>query len=95
VQSVWLHLVGLCLALERRAPPSYVGRVLGHLSRPKRQFDWLEPPPLAGVTVNDVVHAIGPEEHAQATRRWAEFVWGAWRPHHSAIRELADTCDHT
>ena len=90
VQSVWLHLVGLCLVLERQATPSYVGRVLGHLSRPKRQFDWLAPPPLGGLTVNDVVRAIRPEEHAQATRRWAEFVWGAWRPHHGAIRDLAD-----
>jgi hypothetical protein len=90
VQSVWLHLVGLCLVLERGATPSYVARALGQLSRPKRQLDWLEPPPLGGVTVTDVVNAIRPEEHAQATRRWAAFVWRAWSPHHLAIRDLAD-----
>src|SRR4051794_24590014 len=37
VQSVWLHLVGLHLVLERQSAPSYVARLLGQLSRPKRK----------------------------------------------------------
>jgi hypothetical protein len=90
VQSVWLHLVGLCLVLERRATPDYVGRVLRQLSRPKRQFDWLDPPPLGGLTVSHVVQATSLEEYQRATRRWAGFVWDAWLPHHGAIRALAD-----
>jgi hypothetical protein len=90
VQSVWVHLVGLCLVLDRGVAPTHVARVMAQLARPKRHFEWLDPPSLAGVAATDVASATGSEEHAQATRRWAEFVWGAWRPHHVAIRDLAD-----
>ena len=87
VQSVWLHLVGLCLALERDAAPKYVGRTLARLAKPKTDFAWLAPPPLGGVTVADVLAA--PEaDHPAAVRRWAEHVWRAWSPHHAAIRDL-------
>ncbi len=90
VQSVWVHLVGLCLVIERGVAPTHVARVMAQLTRFKRASDWLEPPLLEGITAKDVASATGPEEHAQATRRWAEFVWGAWRPHYAAIRALTD-----
>jgi hypothetical protein len=89
-QSVWVHLVGLCLVIERGVAPTHVARAMAQLTRFKRAFDWLEPPFLDGITAKDVASATAPEEHAQATRRWAEFVWGAWRLHRAAIRTLAD-----
>ena len=88
-----VHLAGLCLAFERQAPPKYIGRVRGLLAQERREYTWLEPPPLGGVTVCTVVEALSPVAHREATERWATHVWRAWSPHHAAIRAVIDALD--
>ena len=89
-QSVWVHLVSLCLVLEHGLPVQESGRAMQRLLAGNRGFDWLEPPlSLGTVTVLDVHAAPNPDAHVEAVRRWCNSAWSAWAPHHAAIRELA------
>ncbi len=91
VQSVWLHLAGLFLALERGVPSTFRGRMLAKMATPKREFDWLEPPAFgSALSVRSVVDAAGAEAHARAVRAWAESVWQSWSAHHARVRLLVD-----
>jgi hypothetical protein len=89
-QSVWVHLVGLCLSLEL----GYEGRASAHakarVAVPDAEFPWLEPPKSLGeVTVFDVLAAPADETDI-AVRRWAEAVWRAWERHQPVIRARAE-----
>jgi hypothetical protein len=90
-QSVAIHLVGLCLSLERGRGPAELPRLRQRLAPPKRVFPWLAPPPSVGaVTVVDV-HDVGtPEDHRAVVDRWARSAWDAWSPHHEQVRAWAD-----
>jgi hypothetical protein len=86
-QSVWVHLVGLCLVLEHGLDAVMSARAKARLASPDAVFDWLVPPSSLGpTTVLDVLATAGAEEHAGTVRSWAERVWEAWAPHHDAIR---------
>lgn len=90
-QSVWVHLVGLYLVLERGLPvPDAIAGMRRVLSgRP--EFPWLEPPPNVGPTTVVDAHAAldrGPSAYIDVVRRWADDAWQAWSPHHAAIAEL-------
>jgi len=86
-QSVWVHLVGLCLVLEHGFDSLMSARAKARLAPPNARFDWLEPPAdLGRMTVLDVLATNAAAEHASAVRAWAEAAWEAWRPHHEAIR---------
>jgi hypothetical protein len=86
-QSVWVHLVGLCLVLEHGFDVVASARAKARVAAPDAVFDWLEPPAsLGAVTVLDVLAAGDGEAGAAAVRRWAESVWDAWSPHRDAIR---------
>ncbi|HEY7411173.1 MAG TPA: DUF5946 family protein [Vicinamibacteria bacterium] len=88
IQSVCLHLVSLCLVLERGADPAYATRVLSAAARRKEPYSWLPPPPSRGaVTVADVVPATSPAAHAERVRAWADSAWSAWSAHHATVRE--------
>jgi hypothetical protein len=87
IQSVHVHLIGLCLVLERQADPSWATRVIGEATRAKGRFTWLEPPASMGaVSVADVVAATTPEAHLEAVRVWARSAWSAWAVHHETVR---------
>jgi hypothetical protein len=89
-QSVWVHLVGLCLTLEHGFDGVASARAKGRLAAADARFDWLEPPDSLGeLTVLDVL-AAAPEDHVATVRRWAEAVWAAWAPHHDAIRRRTE-----
>jgi hypothetical protein len=92
VQSVGLHLMSLCVVLERGAEDRRVESVLG--SRPARRrlcLHWLEPPRPNGVrTVADALVAERGDERAAAVCAWAEDVWAAWTPHHATVRGWLD-----
>ncbi len=86
-QSVWVHLVGLCLVLEHGFDALMSARAKARLAAPNARFDWLEPPANLGrMTVLDVLAAYRAAEHAAAVRAWADAVWEAWRPHQERIR---------
>jgi hypothetical protein len=90
-QSVAIHLVGLCLSLERGRGPAELPRLRQRLAPPKRIFPWLTPPGSPGVvTVADVHATETPEAHRASVDRWARLAWEAWLPHHSRVRAWAD-----
>lgn len=90
-KSVCIHLVGLCLVLERGVAPREVPPRLQRLAG-RASWPHLEPPAQrASLTVCDVALAGSPEAHALCVREWAAQVWRAWSSHHELARELADS----
>ena len=90
-QSVAIHLVGLCLSLERERGPIELPRLRQRMAAPKRVFPWLPPPDSLGdVTVVDVHAAETPEAHRVVVDRWARSAWEAWSPHHAQVRAWTD-----
>ena len=88
-QSVWVHLVGLCLSLEHGFDGLASARAKARLAAPDARFSWLEPPAeLGALTVFDVL-AVPGDELAAAVRGWTDSVWLAWEPHHDAVRARA------
>jgi len=91
IQSVWVHLAGLYLTLERDLSHEFARRVIGSLTRSSDLLEWLAPPDdLGAITVVDAYQASGPDEHSAVIRRWAESVWAAWHQHRQAIIAIAD-----
>jgi Family of unknown function (DUF5946) len=89
-QSVWVHLVGMCLSLEHGYDAMASIRAKARLAAPDARFEWLEPPAdLGPITVLDVLATATATDHASAVDKWARTVWEAWSPHHSAIRSRA------
>jgi uncharacterized protein DUF5946 len=92
IQSVCVHLMSLCLVVERGMDAGYATRVMGQAVRPKGRFVWLTPPrSLGDVTVVDVAAASTPTAHFAKVRVWAESAWSAWSEHHDAIRRWLPT----
>lgn len=90
IQSVCLHLISLCLVLERGLAVGYATRVMGAAAGAKERFFWLDPPTsLGAVTVSDVAAVATPPEHEERVRAWAEAAWSAWAAHHSTVRGWA------
>jgi Family of unknown function (DUF5946) len=89
IQSVWAHLGGLYLTVEKGASTRFTTRVIGLITTISQDLPWLEPPETLGsMTVADV--ASEPDAHAAAVRRWAADVWAAWVCHHRRVIALAD-----
>jgi len=87
IQSVAVHLVRLCLLLERSLPMERANDAMLKASEQEKKFVWLTPPAsLGAVTVADVRDAQDVEAHMTAVRRWAQSAWEAWSPHHATIR---------
>jgi hypothetical protein len=91
VQSVAVHLMGLCMILERGEEPQIL-RVRDRKRRRKTvDLHWLEPPsPIGTLTVREAVGARGPDDHAARVEAWARDVWAAWGPHHETVRSWLD-----
>lgn len=87
VQSVCVHLLSLCLVLERGLAATYATRVIGEATRAKERFYWLNPPASLGeITVADVAGASAPHQHEERVREWAQSAWSAWAEHHTTVR---------
>lgn len=92
--SVWIHLLTLCLTLERGWP---IERAVFLRKRSADSFagwPWLPRPDRMGdVTAIDVAAAVAAGDLASAsalTPRWVEGAWDAWRQHADAVRTRAD-----
>jgi hypothetical protein len=91
VQSVAVHLMGLCAVLERGVEPRIARTRQRRPVRRALDLHWLDPPrPIGTLTVHGPVHARGPEEHAESIEAWARDVWAAWEPHHETVRSWLD-----
>ncbi len=93
-QSVWVHLVALCLALEHGMAADARIDAMRRMLAPGTVFPWLEPPSSVGpMTILDIRDAGSPAGRATAITRWAETTWAAWAPHRGVIRKQAATLD--
>ena len=92
IQSINVHLVGLCLVVERGCSGDFARGVISELTRSHQdRFSWLRPPSSFGdVRVTDVLTAGNSIAHAREVQRWAATVWRAWEPHHSHVNALID-----
>lgn len=90
IQSVGIHLMTLCLFLERGTDPSLGTRIHRRIvDRPV--FHQLEPPPSRGrITMLDVPLDADPKVARGAAYIWADDVWTAWAAHHSTVRDWVD-----
>ena len=87
IQSVCVHLMSLCLVLERGVEAGYATRAIQEAVRREDRYVWLTPPPsLGSVTVADVVPMSTPSEHQKEVRTWARSAWSAWAEHHETVR---------
>jgi len=87
IQSVGIHLMTLCLFLERGAAPS-LGTRLHRRMVDRPVFHQLEPPPYRGrLTMLDVPLEGDPERARAAAFTWAQDAWTAWASHHQTVRE--------
>lgn len=90
IQSVNVHLVSLCLALEHGYDPPQRIAALQAATAWKREYAWLDPPkPPWPLTIRDVYDAPDRATQIERTRAWALSVWEAWSSHHAAIRGWA------
>ena len=98
MQSVAVHLMGLCVLLERDGETRRLSPVLGRMpARKTMDLHWLAPPDLTRCRTAADVLAAGPgEPYAAAAEAWATSVWEAWAPHHATVRAWLDApCLHT
>lgn len=87
IQSVALHLMSLCLVLERGVEPGRATLFLQTAAREKGRFLWLASPESRGsITVKDVHRAESVAEHLKLVRAWADSAWSSWSSHHETIR---------
>lgn len=92
VQSVAVHLMDLCVLLERDGEVRRAAAELGRTAR-RRALDlhWLEPPEArGGMTVADALGREAGDERAERVEAWAAAVWAAWEPHHATVRRWLD-----
>jgi hypothetical protein len=91
IQSVAVHLMSLCLMLERDAPPAFATEAIRAAVARKGDFVWLKPPASLGpITVVDVAGTSGAAAHEGAVRAWSQSAWEAWAPHHAEVRAWID-----
>lgn len=90
IQSVGIHLMTLCLFLERGTDPS-LGTRLHRRMVDRPVFHQLKPPAIARAA-----HAPGraaqrrPGDRTTRRIRLAEDVWTAWVAHHQTVRDWVD-----
>jgi hypothetical protein len=97
LQSVAVHLMGLCVLLERAEQPRKLVPVLGRMpARKTLDLHWLDPPKRNGkITAAAVLEAGAEAAHGPSVEAWARDVWKAWKPHHPTVRGWLDApCLH-
>ncbi len=94
IQSVGLHLVGLCLVLEHGLPPADLSAALQRIVARPPAWRWLDPPePNGALTMASLEEAAserGPALDA-AVQAYVRGVWAAWAPHHAQVEAWVDS----
>ncbi len=87
IRSVGIHLVRICLMVERGLDDEAAARAMPVILESKETFHWLVPPANIGaITAVDVWKTESRKDHVEAVRKWAGSVWQAWTPHHDQVR---------
>ncbi len=87
-QSVAVHLMSLCAAIERGVPGTRLRHLIGDWAH--RDYPLLLPRPAAyALTVRDVAGA-SPEAREAAVSAWAAATWAAWSAGHTQVRTWFD-----
>lgn len=90
MQSVGLHLTGLCLVLEHGLSPGALSTTLQRILESPPEWRWLEPPePNGELTVFDVAGALGTEDAPDVIERYVRSIWAAWAEHHDTVEGWA------
>jgi hypothetical protein len=90
IQSVGIHLMSLCLQLERGTPPGRAPQMIQRILQRPPDFRWLDPPrPNGALTIRDVAAAPAPAA-SDIIRGYAASIWAAWTPHHATVRAWLD-----
>lgn len=90
-QSVAIHLMSLCLMLERGGSDEQARRLLSQAAAERAAWPRLSAPRFRGdPCVLDVLASSSAEGHLDAVRRWAAGSWGAWAAEHERVREWLD-----
>jgi len=89
VQSVGVHLVTLCAALEHGWPGTRIIELRRRaVDSPDGFWTWLDPVlPLGGLTIADVLEPPTPEARADRVTAYVDAVWRAYSPHHETVRD--------
>jgi uncharacterized protein DUF5946 len=90
IRSVAVHLMSLCLVLDRGWPVASATARIGRLAD-RAEPHWLEPPQPNGALTVEHPLADAPDNHAVRVREWAEDVWRAWSPHHPRVNAWLDS----
>jgi len=89
-QSVWVHLVSLCLNREHAWSPGMGITATQRLLARQRTWDWLLPSADPGpATILELLPVTDAGVFATVIRRWGEAVWEAWSDQRSAVRARA------
>lgn len=90
-QSVFVHLAGLCAALERGYPPDAVVRLFRRLLDGRPEFPAIARGRGPGeLTLLHMLPAGDLPDYDSRAEQWACAVWESWREHHDAIRGAID-----
>ena len=90
-QSVCLHLMALCLVLQRGQGSRRRMALLRGLTAVKRDWPRLERPEgVPALSHTHAAHAGDGEEYAARVTEWAQAVWAFWAPEHERIARLID-----
>jgi hypothetical protein len=85
-QSVAVHLMSLCLVLERGMPAQKATGVLAAAVDAGGPYEWLPPPASRGdITVAYVLGSDSAKDHVERVRGWASGAWKAWAAHHGLV----------
>ena len=89
-KSVFIHLVGLYLAIERGVTPGEIAPRLQRFASGRSFWPHFEvPSQRPQLTIQDVALALGDREtHVEKVKAWGRNVWECWSPHHAAVRAL-------
>jgi hypothetical protein len=95
-QSVAVHLIRLCLMLERDRDVTHATRMITRATTSGLEMKWFEPEtPLGTITVQDVLEAEGREAHIAKSRDWGADQWAAWSSQHDIIRAWCDALERS
>jgi hypothetical protein len=91
-EATGLHLIGLCLALERNLDSAQIGSVRSAAAdRLAQGMLWLPPPASRGATtITTVSAARTADEYRSRVQAWAAVVWDSWQHHHDTVRHWID-----
>lgn len=90
IQSVGLHLTGMCLVLEHGLSPGELSATLQRILESPPEWHWLEPPePNGELTIFDVAGALGTDDAPDVCERYVRSIWSAWAQHHDSVEAWA------